>query len=168
MKTGKLFILVRGLGGTGKTTLSWGIASALKIPVFNRDDVKNAVRPFGLGVELETEIGYAVMIELAKVQLQQGISVVLDANARFHSMEENYQKLASSTGASFRVITCRCLDESLWEQRIVDRGSRHPISFAETKSMVIEDYNGHHHLNLDTSKGSSDSNLHLVLNWLST
>lgn len=166
MKSAKLFILVRGLGGTGKTTLSRGISLALGIPVFNRDDVKQALHSFELGPEREAEIGYAVMNELAKVQLQQGISVVLDANSRFHSMQVAYEKLAIELGATFKVITCRCLIEIEWEQRIKSRGRRHPICFSETKSMPIEDYDGLHHLILDTSRESPEKNLRLVLDWL--
>ncbi len=41
-------ILVRGLGGSGKTTLSTNLPRELRIPVLNRDDIKPAIRGVSL------------------------------------------------------------------------------------------------------------------------
>jgi predicted kinase len=162
----KFLLLIRGLGGTGKTTLSTFLSKELHVPVLNRDDVKMALADFNFDLTLQSEIGYRVMNELAAVQLRNGISVILDANARFRSMQEFYENLVLKTGSRLFVINCFCSDENDWAKRIQNRGSSHPISFAETKSMSIEGFELKDQLQFDSATMSAEEVLAAIQSWL--
>lgn len=162
----KSLILVRGLGGTGKTALSRAIAGALNFPLLNRDDVKVAIRSFQLGQELETEIGYAVMNELARIQLETGLSVILDANARFRAMQDAFERMATGTNADFYVITCSCQNEQEWRRRIEARGANHPVSFKTTKAMPFEAFDTPRQLRIDSSVMPAEMCMQKTLEWL--
>lgn len=159
-------ILVRGLGGTGKTTLSSSLSRALQFPVLNRDDIKESIRDLKFDLKMQSEIGYQAMNTLARVQLKNGISVILDANARFHSMQSFYENLALETGSDLYVITCICSDENEWKKRIEERGAAHPVTFEEAKSMSIDPFESKNHLHIDSSTLSIDQATQAALNWL--
>ncbi|MBL7669502.1 MAG: AAA family ATPase [Bdellovibrionaceae bacterium] len=162
----KALILVRGLGGTGKTTLSSSLSRTLQFPVLNRDDVKESVRDLNFDLKMQSEIGYQTINTLSRVQLKNGISVILDANARFHSMQSFYENLALETGSSLYVITCICSDETEWKRRIDERGKTHPVTFEETKSMLIDPFELANHICIDSATTSTEQATRNVLEWM--
>ena len=51
-------------------------------------------------------------------------------------------------------------------RRIQARVSSHPISFEDTKSMLLEPFDLKNHLQIDSSKMSTNQSVNAVLRWL--
>ncbi|MBI5236691.1 MAG: AAA family ATPase [Deltaproteobacteria bacterium] len=133
-------VLVRGLSGTGKTTLAESLASAVNFERISSDEVRKGLAKipalkavkagFGKGIYSErwTEKTYDAMIEKAGEYLKQGRSVVLDATfARLAFIEAAKE---ACKGASFHVIECAADDETV-KKHILKRTSEPSSSDAD-------------------------------------
>jgi predicted kinase len=159
-------ILVRGHGGTGKTPLSTNLAKVLRWPILNRDDVKPVLRNVLHGAHTIIDTSYAVMNTLANVQLTHGVSVILDACARFQVMEEPYVRMCAEHHATLVVITCVCSNHAIWEHRIAQRGDTHPISFEATRAMPFEAFTSGNQLHLDTTISTEEDTVSQCVEYL--
>jgi predicted kinase len=71
-------------------------------------------------VERQRRVGWNLLSRVAEQQLRRGSSCVLDLVAREEPRSE-WARLASSHGAKFAVIECRCSDESIHRSRVEAR-----------------------------------------------
>jgi predicted kinase len=159
-------ILVRGQGGSGKTTLSTSLAKVLRWPVLNRDDVKPVLRDVLQGESTIIGTSYAIMNTLARVQLKHDVSVILDACARFQAMEEQYVRMCAEHHATLVVMTCVCSNHAIWEHRIAQRGDTHPISFEATRAMPFEAFTSGNQLHLDTTISTEEDTVSQCVEYL--
>lgn len=72
-------IVVSGRQGTGKTTLSRGLASRLRAAIIRVDAIETAILRSGTGSRPLGPVGYDVAHELAAANLAVGTHVVIDA-----------------------------------------------------------------------------------------
>jgi predicted kinase len=119
-------IILAGLPGAGKSRLAEALGRMLKAPVFAKDFLEAALLRAGLAqVEgsraLLGRLGYDLLTELARRQLQLGQSAILDSVASTNSIRDEWRALARSYDATWRVLECVCSDEALHRARLATR-----------------------------------------------
>jgi predicted kinase len=111
-------VLFSGLPGTGKSTLASRLARELHTPLLCIDDVLGEV-PEGAGIEF-WDSKVAILLRLAEVQLELGLSVILDSV--FMNMDRHHaQELARKHNARFYPIYVFISDAKVWKQRVNER-----------------------------------------------
>ncbi|CAI0467413.1 unnamed protein product [Linum tenue] len=134
---------MKGHPGTGKTTLARSLASALRIPLIDKDDVRDSAVP--------NDLSYDVVWRVASTQLQLGLSVVVDSplSRRAHLDRLIHVAGSAAGGARLLIVECRPSDEALWRERLEQRGgeegaSSHKPSTWRDLRRLIEGYRGCH------------------------
>jgi predicted kinase len=128
-----LLVLITGLQGSGKSTMSEVAGRALGAPVLGHDWAMSGLRPFPevqdaldtMGVRGHRGVGWSVLWALARAQLRSGSSVVLDGVARDPEVEGTRQ-VALEEGAGCVVVMTSCRDPALHRQRVEGRQRRIP------------------------------------------
>ena len=108
-------IALKGLAGSGKSTLGRALSKQLGWPLIDKDDIKDlldAHTPEAGG------LAYDIMFNVARRQLRQGLNVICDSPLTNSRAYEHALAIASETHASLAVIECRCSDEEQWKQRM--------------------------------------------------
>jgi len=134
-------ILITGLPGTGKTTLSKKLSAELSLPLINKDTIKEIIfnelgwsnRQWSRKVGQAT---YKIMDYIIEDQLQSGNSLILESNfspkfdnAKFQSWQEKYdckaiQILCHADGkVLFERFKCRAENDELRHPGHVDAGN---------------------------------------------
>jgi predicted kinase len=115
-------VVLAGLPGTGKSTLSEALAARLRAPAFSVDWQLGALTPFGL-VRPDNAIPLAdhVLTAAAARQLQLGLSVVLDTSGHLRAARHRWQQVAERLGGRFVGVECVCSDEAVHRARVTGR-----------------------------------------------
>jgi aminoglycoside phosphotransferase family enzyme/predicted kinase len=111
-----LLILVRGLPGTGKSTLASALAADLEADLQQTDNVRHqlfAGPEARCGAEdryhpENKRLVYDTLLRRAEAALRQGVSAVLDGTFLAPSLVGESHALASRYDAEFMVVECRC------------------------------------------------------------
>lgn len=121
--------LVGGLPGTGKTTLARALADRLGAVVLSSDRLRKelarldprrcAAAPYGKGIydPEHTRQAYGELLHQARVLLEQGESVVLDASWSAAGRREEARTLAVETCSDLTEVCCRAA-EGVVEERL--------------------------------------------------
>lgn len=150
-KGGPVIIAMKGHPGTGKSTLARSIARALRCPLIDKDDVRDATWPLQSSTphQLLNALSYDVIWKVASTQLRLGLSVVLDSPLSRPSHLHSLRRLAASSSSSLLVVECCPSDRSEWRRRLELRGlgegegsSWHKPSTWEDLEMLIRGYDG--------------------------
>jgi predicted kinase len=123
-----LLVVVTGLQATGKSTLAEIAAERLGASVLAHDWAMSGLRPYP---EIQTtldrmdppghrRVGWSILWALARAQLREGRSVVLDAVARAPEIDAS-RKLANEEGASSLVVMTSCADVGVHRTRVEGR-----------------------------------------------
>jgi predicted kinase len=123
-----LLVLVTGVQGTGKSTVAEAIARMLGSAVLAHDWAMSGLRPYReLQITLDEMrppghrvVGWSILTALARLQVRQGRSVVLDGVARSPEIER-CQETARSEGARLVVVETYCSDVALHRSRVEGR-----------------------------------------------
>jgi predicted kinase len=123
-----VLVVVTGVPGTGKSSVAEVAAGLSQASVLGHDWAMSALRPYpGLQRELDDmepaghrTVGWAIMAALAREQLRNGRSVVLDGVARAPEVAMCREAARSESGRMV-VITTRCSDRDLHRSRIEGR-----------------------------------------------
>ncbi|XP_047069132.1 uncharacterized protein LOC124677179 [Lolium rigidum] len=147
----RVVVAMKGHPGSGKSTAARAIASALRCPLLDKDDVRDCtlhLEGAAGGSGMLNELSYAVLWRLAERQLQLGLSVVLDSPL---SRRAHLDMLARLPATLVVVVECRPGDEGVWRRRLEERGGalangggdgwHKPKTWAELESLV-EGYQG--------------------------
>jgi aminoglycoside phosphotransferase family enzyme/predicted kinase len=130
-----LCIMTTGLIGTGKSTISQGVAAALDSRLFSSDRLRKeraGLAPetpqqvaFGTGLyrTSTSEQTYEALAELARSALQQGDSVVVDAAFSKRAQRARIQRVAAAVGAECYVMDC-VAPEAVIRERLEQRSRR--------------------------------------------
>ncbi|MEO8970886.1 MAG: ATP-binding protein [Ktedonobacteraceae bacterium] len=111
MHSGSILIVMRGYPGTGKSTIARAIAVALRVPLIDRDIIRQkAVDIFGDLPEVG-RFSYELMFALANEQLSLGLSVVVDMPLTYRTTFEQSQALAREFSVPMLVVHCQCSPE---------------------------------------------------------
>ena len=166
-------IVLKGLAGSGKSTLGRCLSQQLNWPLIDKDDIKDILdgRTADAG-----GLAYEVMFRIVRRQLLQGLNVICDSPLSFESLYNKVQELAYETGASLVIIECVCSDVALWQKRI---DSRKTLNLPAHHQTDWETFNAQRsamqananysitsaYLRLDTTRPLNELVAH-VINWL--
>lgn len=102
-----LLVLMAGLPGTGKTTLSKELARQLHWIVLHTDTIKYTLFASGLSKENAAYMAYDVLFALTKdILVHQKQSIILDCSTRYPFIVERASGLAHLAQAQLKVIHC--------------------------------------------------------------
>jgi len=153
-----VLMAMKGHPATGKSALARVIARRFRIPLIDKDDVKD----FVLDVPGANQLAYEVMWQVCATQLDLGLSVVAVSPLAYPEGYATAQELAAKYRARLLVIET-VLDEALWKQRLDARRpgySTHKISGWDAMQEQLRAYDGcwqypvspEHHLVVDTAQ----------------
>ncbi|GER91220.1 ATP-binding protein [Dictyobacter vulcani] len=110
-----LLIALKGFSGCGKSTISRALSQKLGWPLIDKDDIRDLLDDT---IPLVGGLAYEVMFNVARRQLQQGLSVICDSPLTGSISYERAQAISREAHASLAILECVCSDSSNWEQRI--------------------------------------------------
>lgn len=150
---GKVIIAMKGHPGTGKSTLARSLASSLKIPLIDKDDIRDCTLSLqqslspSIASSLLNDFSYQAIWQIASTQLQLGLSIVIDSPLSRRNHLDRLLLLASSAGARLLVIECKPSDEVEWRRRVESRadsgeGSWHKPGTWGEMERLLESYAG--------------------------
>ena len=150
-------ITMKGHPATGKSAVAEALAQRLRIPLIDKDDIKDVV----LGLPNANELAYAVMWQVAATQLALGLSVIAVSPLSYPEGYERACEIAQRHAARLLVVET-VLPEAEWRRRLDARNpadSAHKIRGWEAMQAMLRQYAGcwqypinpAHHLVLDTS-----------------
>ena len=64
---------------------------------------------------------YDLLLDFAKINLQNGVSVILDAVIGYGNLRDQLIQIANDTNSNLKIIVCICSDLTLWQNRIENR-----------------------------------------------
>lgn len=118
----KSLIIVCGLPGAGKSTLSEGIARELRLPVFSVDPIESSIVKAGVNRSFETGLAaYLITETMARENLSLGNSLVIDSVSAVKEAKQMWHELSANSHAKLIIIECICSDEEIHKKRIEAR-----------------------------------------------
>jgi predicted kinase len=139
-----LLIVVTGAPGSGKTTVARPLAAQLGLPLFTKDDVKEALwEHFGAGDrELFLAYGrasYPLLLGLVGAALAAGSSAMVEANFRPQQAAADFERLLASRPCRVVQVLCvadrqACLERYRERDRLRRRHAMHLVGGAETEA----------------------------------
>ena len=186
-KTKAVLVVLCGLIGTGKSTLSAALSEVTGLEVLRSDELRKAVAgldkrehrydPFGEGMYSSEffDATYKVLLKEGSRLLEKGNGVILDASFKKEKYRSEARKIAHSFKIPFLLIECRCCDEVI-KQRLekrqregVDISDGRLSFFLKQKSDFesITEISKREHLIINTQK-AMDDNLKEILRVIET
>ncbi|GAC1426281.1 MAG: ATP-binding protein [Ktedonobacteraceae bacterium] len=108
-------VMLKGFPGSGKSTLGRALSRQLHWPLIDKDDVKDM---FSEQVPDVDGLAYAVMLNIVRRQLWQGLDVICDSPLTHRITYECIQQIAKEAHAHLVIVECFCSDELRWSQRV--------------------------------------------------
>ncbi|KAH7533695.1 hypothetical protein FEM48_Zijuj04G0158800 [Ziziphus jujuba var. spinosa] len=141
----KVIIAMKGHPGTGKSTVAESISKALKLPLLDKDDVRDSTLSLQRSLLLLTsspdaassllnDLSYLAIWQIASTQLRLGLSLVIDSPLSRPAHLDRLVQLASTYGARLLIVECKPSDEAEWRRRLESRGSPSPSQAAENET----------------------------------
>lgn len=111
-------IVFSGLPGTGKSTLSYALAEHTKTAIFTKDQIDRSLEK---SVQVEGNVAYDILLDLAELNLTRGVSLILDAVFSSKSLQNHLVNISNSTNSTLLLVKCSCSDTNTWKSRIENR-----------------------------------------------
>ncbi|KAL2316837.1 hypothetical protein Fmac_030713 [Flemingia macrophylla] len=150
-ESSKVIIAMKGHPGSGKSTLGKSIASYLKIPLIDKDDIKDCTLPLHPHLTLTSppsllnDLSYDAICHIATTQITLGLSLLLDSPLSRAAHLHRLRRIAADAGARLLVLECRPADHAEWRRRLEERGGgeggHKPASWEELEKL-LEAYAG--------------------------
>lgn len=143
-----LIIAMKGHPGTGKSTMAHSIASSLRIPLVDKDDVRDSTvslqhLPTPTPSSVLNDLSYDVVWRIAATQLRLGLSVVVDSPLSRRAHLDRLLQIADSAGARLVVVECKPRDRDEWRRRLEQRGgSSHKPATWRDLERLLKGYGG--------------------------
>jgi len=132
-------VVVCGLPGVGKTTVSERIADRLGGTRLRTDVVRKELVAEPTYSEAETERVYEELVARAGRRLREGEDVVLDATFQRAEFRSAAAALADAVGARFRLLKVEC-DQATVERRIRAREGDESDADVEVHRLFRQEY----------------------------
>jgi predicted kinase len=118
MSSRPALVMFSGLPGTGKSTLSYQLAETLHWTLLTKDAIDRSLEQSDI---ITARGGYNLLFDLARLNLERGTSVILDAVFTTQSLRDLAADVAEATSARLRIVYCFNSDQAQWQRRITDR-----------------------------------------------
>jgi predicted kinase len=162
-------VVFSGPPGVGKSSLSYRLARHTGWALLARDQFDRTLQRMEIA-NWPPGGSYELLYDLASLNLQNGVSVILDAVFPKQGFRRRFTDLADCFGAQLKVIVCHCSDPELWRRRVETRPEMvsgwTPADWTEARR-VQENYEAWNipYLALDAVQ-SLDHNFNLILDFL--
>ena len=123
-------ILVCGLPGTGKSTVSKAIAEKTGAVLFNTDVVRKELFPRPAYTQEEKDLVYRMLFEMAEKFLKQSKNVVLDGTFYKKELRSRVKAIAQRNKSGFAIIEVVCSEKTA-KCRLDDRAKSESLSDAD-------------------------------------
>ncbi|KAK3183359.1 hypothetical protein Dsin_030645 [Dipteronia sinensis] len=141
-----MIIAMKGHPGSGKTTLARSLASALRIPLIDKDDIRDSTFSIQNSQHslLLNDLSYDAAFRVASTQLNLGLSVVIDSPLSCRARLDDLLRSAAPAGARVIIVECKPSDEAEWRRRLETRGgsSWHKPSTWHDLERLLQGYGG--------------------------
>lgn len=118
-----MLVLVCGLPGTGKSTLSKNLAREIKATVLRTDVVRKELFSSPTYTDEEKRLIYDVIFLVAKYLLLAKRNVIMDGTFYRRTLRREVYNIAERTYSKLHVIECIC-PEDVIKQRMLRRSKR--------------------------------------------
>ncbi|MGI4789527.1 MAG: AAA family ATPase [Janthinobacterium lividum] len=117
-------ILMAGLPGAGKSSLSLALGRELGWPVLDKDTVKTTLLEAAAPENIAGPASYYVPLALCEdLLVRQKLSVIFDSPAAYPNVVEQAQKIAHAAGGTLIILLCDA-DHQVRNQRLASRSRR--------------------------------------------
>lgn len=105
----------------GKTTIARAVARRLGTAMFCKDTIQQTCISSGVDFELASRLAYRLLVDLARDQLSNGTSVVLDSSSSQSAHRRLAINVAEAFCAELYMVECRCDSEKELQRRLAER-----------------------------------------------
>lgn len=123
-------MVVCGLPGTGKTTVSGHAAETLDAELLRTDVVRTDLFPEPDYTPAEVAAVYDALLDRAGAALRDGDSVVLDGTFKNHARRAAARQLADSVGVRFELVKVECTEAVVRDRIRARSGDESDADFA--------------------------------------
>jgi predicted kinase len=163
-----LIVLVCGLPGVGKTSISKQLAKLTKWVVLSTDKIRKELIPNPIYSAEEKRWIYDVLALIAKYLYQSGTSCILDGTFNTNYSREEIKKKLSLTSQQICIVECIC-PEDIVIARIKNRKNDYSDADASIYRSMKAIYQPieEEHIIIDTSQQSPSINAAKIINHIS-
>lgn len=111
-------VVFSGPPGVGKSTLSYKLANKTGWALLTKDQIERSLEKSEI---INGKAAYDLLLDFANLNLQNGVSVILDAVIGNNDLRDKLIQIAKNTNSIFKVIVCKCSDLISWQKRIENR-----------------------------------------------
>lgn len=162
-----ILYIFSGLPGTGKTSISRGLAQSKSAFHLRIDTVEQALRDL-CHIDVEGE-GYRLAYRIAADNLKLGLSVVADSCNTIPLTRREWESVATTNNATFVNIEIVCSDIAKHRQRVESRTSDIAgLSSPTWQSVIAREYSPWqtHRIVIDTAVDSVEESVQTLIRLL--
>jgi predicted kinase len=112
-------VVFSGLAGVGKSTLAYALARRTGWAVLAKDQLDRTLER--LNQAYPPTLSYRLMLDMADLNLRQGVSIILDAVFPQDGFRRDLAGMARRHSARFCPVECTCSQHELWQKRVDSR-----------------------------------------------
>ncbi|MEE8168463.1 MAG: AAA family ATPase [Candidatus Hydrothermarchaeales archaeon] len=155
-----MLVLITGLPGTGKSTISYRLARNIRASVLRTDEVRKRILEPLTYSEEEKELVYKATFLIAEHLLRARRNVIIDGTFYKMELRRRIYSIAAATRSEMTVVEC-IAPESVIKRRMERRARRRTLSDADyevyKKVKVQYEPIKREHIILDTSNPLRDN-----------
>jgi predicted kinase len=150
-----LIVIICGLPGVGKTTLSRGLAPIISAIILSTDKIRKELIPRPTYRWQERRLVYDVLILLARYLHNAGVNCILDATFNTENSRKELKCKLALRPDQFALIECTCSEDQIIS-RLKNRKNDYSDAgiFIYTKMKKIYEPVSEEHITVDTTNTS--------------
>ncbi|MCF8482289.1 MAG: AAA family ATPase [Rhodospirillum sp.] len=134
-------VILGGLPGTGKTTVSRLLAARIGAVHLRIDTIETALTGSAWGPKDLGPLGYEVAYALARDNLALGLSVLADSVNPLPLTRQAWRSVAEDVGVSPLQVEFVCSDPAIHRTRVESRAAAHPeVGLPQWTDILTRDY----------------------------
>ncbi|WP_019071710.1 AAA family ATPase [Streptomyces hokutonensis] len=169
MLSNAALVVIGGLPGTGKTTLSRLLAARIGAVHLRVDTIEQALVRSGLARHPVGPAGYVVGYDLAEEHLRQGLTVVAESVNPLAVTRDSWRDVGARAGVPTAEVEVICSDPAEHRHRVTSRSVDIPgLTLPDWEEVRRRDYEpwNREHITLDTAGAVPQESLNSLLHRL--